>query len=70
MRVTLLAMRKNQQPIRLSQACRAVGEPCHDLQHKGILTMSHPAYDELAATLQRLHHFGHLQAIASWDRRP
>ena len=32
--------------------------------------MSHPAYDELAATLQRLHHFGHLQAIASWDRRP
>ena len=30
--------------------------------------MSHPAYDELAATWQRLHHFGHLQAIASWDR--
>ncbi len=30
--------------------------------------MSHPAYDELAATWQRLHHFGHLQSIASWDR--
>ena len=30
--------------------------------------MNHPAYDELAATWQRLHHFGHLQAIASWDR--
>ncbi len=30
--------------------------------------MSHPAYDELAATWQRLHHFGHLQAMASWDR--
>ncbi len=30
--------------------------------------MSHPAYDTLAATWRRLHHFGHLQAIASWDR--
>ena len=30
--------------------------------------MSHPAYDTLAATWKRLHHFGHLQAIASWDR--
>ena len=30
--------------------------------------MTHPAYDELAATWQRLHHFGHLQSIASWDR--
>ena len=30
--------------------------------------MNHPAYDELTATWQRLHHFGHLQAIASWDR--
>ena len=30
--------------------------------------MSHPAYDELATTWQRLHHFGHLQALASWDR--
>ena len=30
--------------------------------------MSHPAYDQLAATWRRLHHFGHLQAIASWDR--
>ena len=30
--------------------------------------MTHPAYDELAATWQRLHHFSHLQAIASWDR--
>ncbi len=30
--------------------------------------MSHPAYDALAATWKRLHHFGHLQAIASWDR--
>ncbi|MEI6738422.1 MAG: carboxypeptidase M32, partial [Pseudomonadota bacterium] len=30
--------------------------------------MSHPAYDTLAATWLRLHHFDHLQAIASWDR--
>ncbi len=30
--------------------------------------MTHPAYDELAATWQRLHRFSHLQAIASWDR--
>lgn len=30
--------------------------------------MPHPAYSELTATWQRLHHFGHLQSIASWDR--
>ena len=30
--------------------------------------MSHPAYDALTATWQRLHHFGHLQSLASWDR--
>ena len=30
--------------------------------------MTHPAYSELIATWQRLHHFGHLQSIASWDR--
>ena len=30
--------------------------------------MNHPAYEGLAATWQRLHHFGHLQALASWDR--
>ena len=30
--------------------------------------MTHPAYDALTATWRRLHHFGHLQAIASWDR--
>ncbi len=30
--------------------------------------MSHPNYSELAATWQRLHNFGHLQAMASWDR--
>ena len=30
--------------------------------------MSHPAYGNLTATWQRLHHFGHLQALASWDR--
>ena len=30
--------------------------------------MNHPAYDELTATWQRLHHFSHLQALASWDR--
>lgn len=30
--------------------------------------MNHPAYDALSATWRRLHHFGHLQAIASWDR--
>jgi carboxypeptidase Taq len=33
-----------------------------------MITMSHPAYDTLTATWRRLHHFGHLQAIASWDR--
>lgn len=27
-----------------------------------------PAYDELAAHFTRLHHYGHLGAIASWDR--
>ena len=27
-----------------------------------------PAYDELAADWARLHRFGHLQAIAGWDR--
>ncbi|MEO8104458.1 MAG: carboxypeptidase M32 [Betaproteobacteria bacterium] len=30
--------------------------------------MNHPAYDELATTWRRLHHFSHLQALASWDR--
>ena len=30
--------------------------------------MIHPAYDALTATWQRLHHFGHLQSLASWDR--
>ena len=30
--------------------------------------MNHSAYDELTATWRRLHHFGHLQALASWDR--
>ena len=30
--------------------------------------MSHPAYDELTTTWRRLHHFSHLQALASWDR--
>ena len=30
-------------------------------------TMIHPAYDALTATWKRLHHFTHLQALASWD---
>jgi carboxypeptidase Taq len=30
--------------------------------------MSHPAYDALTRTWKRLHHFGHLQAMAGWDR--
>ncbi|MEQ1515671.1 MAG: carboxypeptidase M32 [Usitatibacteraceae bacterium] len=30
--------------------------------------MSQSAYDELAATWRRLHHFSHLQSMASWDR--
>ena len=30
--------------------------------------MSHPAYNVLTTTWQRLHHFGHLQSLASWDR--
>ena len=30
--------------------------------------MHNPAYDALSNTWQRLHRFGHLQAIASWDR--
>lgn len=27
-----------------------------------------PAYDTLTTTWQRLHHYGHLQSIAGWDR--
>ncbi|MDP3086553.1 MAG: carboxypeptidase M32 [Rubrivivax sp.] len=27
-----------------------------------------PAYDAVAATYTRLHHFGHLQSLASWDQ--
>ncbi len=27
-----------------------------------------PAYQELTSTWQRMHHFGHLQAIAGWDQ--
>jgi carboxypeptidase Taq len=27
-----------------------------------------PAYDELAGTWTRMHHFGHLQSIAGWDQ--
>jgi carboxypeptidase Taq len=27
-----------------------------------------PVYDELAATWTRMHHFGHLQALAGWDQ--
>lgn len=27
-----------------------------------------PAYDELSATWSRLHHLGHLQSLAGWDR--
>jgi carboxypeptidase Taq len=30
-------------------------------------TASTPAYDNLCATWQRLHHLGHLHAMASWD---
>jgi carboxypeptidase Taq len=30
--------------------------------------MTHPAYDDLARHWARLHRFGHLHAIASWDR--
>ena len=30
--------------------------------------MSQIAYDTLTATWRRLHHFGHLQSLASWDR--
>jgi len=30
--------------------------------------MSQSAYQELSATWKRLHHFGHLQALAGWDR--
>jgi carboxypeptidase Taq len=27
-----------------------------------------PSYDELTATWTRMHHFGHLQSLAGWDR--
>ena len=27
-----------------------------------------PAYDRLAALHLRLHHLGHMQALATWDR--
>ena len=30
--------------------------------------MSYPAYDSLATTWRRLHHFSHLQSLAGWDR--
>ncbi|MFM7295185.1 MAG: carboxypeptidase M32 [Burkholderiales bacterium] len=30
--------------------------------------MSQSAYQELSTTWKRLHHFGHLQALAGWDR--
>jgi carboxypeptidase Taq len=32
------------------------------------MTTTTPVYDELAATWTRLHHFGHLQSLASWDQ--
>jgi carboxypeptidase Taq len=32
------------------------------------MTPATPTYDELAATWTRMHHFGHLQAIAGWDQ--
>ena len=32
------------------------------------MTTTTPVYDDLAATWTRLHHFGHLQALASWDQ--
>ena len=31
-------------------------------------TLSTPAYDALAGTWTRLHHFGHLQSLAGWDQ--
>ncbi len=30
--------------------------------------MTHPAYDDLVSHWSRLHRFGHLQSVASWDR--
>jgi carboxypeptidase Taq len=30
--------------------------------------MTHPAYDELTTLYTRLHRFGHLQSLASWDQ--
>ncbi len=32
------------------------------------MTTPTPAYDGLAATWTRMHHFGHLQAMAGWDQ--
>jgi carboxypeptidase Taq len=32
------------------------------------MTTSTPAYDALAGTWTRMHHFGHLQSIAGWDQ--
>jgi carboxypeptidase Taq len=32
------------------------------------MTTTTPAYDELAGTWTRMHHFGHLQSIAGWDQ--
>ncbi len=29
---------------------------------------SHPAYDQLAASYERIHHFQHLEAIVGWDQ--
>ena len=32
------------------------------------MTLATPSYDALARRFTQLHHFGHLQAIASWDQ--
>jgi carboxypeptidase Taq len=32
------------------------------------MTTATPDYDDLSATWTRLHHFGHLQSLAGWDR--
>jgi len=31
-------------------------------------TVDTPAYDELSGTWSRMHHLGHLQALAGWDQ--
>ena len=48
----------------LIERCVATSPPAHT----ATMDTSTPSYDALTRTFTRLHHLGHLQAIASWDQ--